>query len=362
MQNNTFTCILLVALTALVCTQSCPSGFISREKNRRSTCCRPKICNINEGHELCSGTVEDPGEDQCFPCPNGTYNLDRIDTAALPVFFPVCRLPDCKCNHEGGIIMNPNDCKFGRTKKVCQCNRSAGYYGSDPISCLKVDESTMSSMKQPGYELTDEGQVRRCKPGFYKSSADTSICKAQKICLVISIPGSPTNDTICDVSMATLPPDVPDSYESTTSPRSNSTELQDIVPSSTPVDILVIAGVGGGVVLMIIVILCIYCCIRCSRNGGNIRSQDEREQIHPLNPSGIYDEIGVERRMGGELSYSILSQDSVDTTNGAHCNTPLKTFVTIDPNPEQEDAQKFCPGAHVVTELDIVRFSDQKSS
>lgn len=32
-------------------------------------------------------------------------------------------------------------------------------------------------------------------------------------------------------------------------------------------------------------------------NGGNIRSQDEREQIHPLNPSGIYDEIGVERRL-----------------------------------------------------------------
>eukprot|EP00105_Crassostrea_gigas_P031270 XP_011453911.1 PREDICTED: uncharacterized protein LOC105346862 [Crassostrea gigas] len=196
---------------------ACPDDYVIREQKGVTTCCKATNCHPGEGFYLCNGSIAAPGEDKCYKCPVGTYNKDPVNTAEVPDGFSdnVCASIDCSCHHDGTIIWNLDSCLKG-SDKVCVCDREKLFFGFDPNTCQKIDDvNTKSRISRPGFELDNNGKIKRCQRGFFKSKADLSICEPHTQCpveagLQVKVEGTATSDAVCENATA-----VPTSGEST---------------------------------------------------------------------------------------------------------------------------------------------------
>lgn len=203
---------MLIQLVLQIC-GACPAGFKSRE----GKCCETTICYPGSGYKLCDGSMTNP-KDTCYKCPNGTYNRARIDTAKVNFKLDACTSIDCSC-HDGTIIENDDTCEKGEEEKICICDREHLFYGWDPLACqMMEDQSIIFRIKRPGNELTNSGEVKRCQKGYFKTTADLSICKPHTSCaaeagLRVKVEGTATSDAVCENAT-----DVPSSREITSYP------------------------------------------------------------------------------------------------------------------------------------------------
>lgn len=194
---------------------ACLEGF---RESREGKCIETTICYPGEGYRLGDGSMTNP-KDTCYKCPNGTFNRDRIDTAKLNIQVEVCDSIDCSCGHDGTIIENNDTCQKGEEGKICICDREHLFYGSDPLACqMMEDQSIITRIKRPGNELTNSGEVKRCQKGYFKTTADLSICKPHTSCaaeagLRVKVEGTATSDAVCENAT-----NVPSSREITSYP------------------------------------------------------------------------------------------------------------------------------------------------
>lgn len=108
--------------------------------------CIPKQCSKNHYFVLCNSTNSaKPGNDECIPCDNGTFNLNKVDTSTLTYHlqlpeYEVCKKPDCNCGPEG-FIVNGHNCSINGAQKICICNVNEGYCGDDYRKCDKWNKA-----------------------------------------------------------------------------------------------------------------------------------------------------------------------------------------------------------------------------
>lgn len=195
---------LLQLQASQVCTAcSAADGYKTRELDGVTTCCKTTNCRPGEGFSFCNGSIAAPGEDKCYNCSVGTYNKDPINTAQMPDQLNVCAPIDCSCHHDGTIIWNFDSCMKG-SDPVCVCDREKLFFGLDPNTCQRIDDvNTKSRIKKPGFELDNNGKVARCQGGYFKSTADLSICEPHTQCpaeagLKVKVEGTATTDAMCE--------------------------------------------------------------------------------------------------------------------------------------------------------------------
>nr|XP_034324946.1 uncharacterized protein LOC105346861 isoform X2 [Crassostrea gigas] len=206
---------MLIHVLVLRMCGACPNGF---RKSTEGKCLETTICYPGEGYRLGDGSMTNP-KDSCYKCPNGTYNRGIIDTAKLDnIQLDVCDPIDCSC-HDGTIIVNNDTCQKGEEGKICICDRERMFYGRDPLACkFMEDQSIISRIKRPGNELTNSGEVQRCRKGYFKTSGDLSICKPHTSCaaeagLQVMVEGTAISDAVCENAT-----NVPSSREITSYP------------------------------------------------------------------------------------------------------------------------------------------------
>lgn len=248
--------LLMIALYAVANAQ--PEEECSSDMQKRgSICCRTKICGLNEDYILCNDTYR---EDMCVPCPPGTFNPYITDTSQDNYHGQhqnVCKnateiCVNTTCLEEA--TFNLTECL--RTGKVtCECDRSRGYCGEDPKTCLwpwGVNGTI-------GKELTLNCRVKECDPGNYKAdNKDYEPCHKHRECSIeekIIFDGNSTMNRQC----GSLPPTTTPT-ESPTSPSSDGT---------TDPDQNIIGVVVGCIIVVIIVVVAIICQCRRGRHHAN---------------------------------------------------------------------------------------------
>ncbi|XP_052700547.1 uncharacterized protein LOC128177750 [Crassostrea angulata] len=273
---------MLIQLALQMC-WACLDGF---RKSTEGKCLETTICYPGEGYRLGDGSMTNP-KDICYKCPNGTYNRDIIDTAKLDnIQLDVCAPIDCSCGHDGTIIKNDDSCEKGE-EKICVCDREHLFYGWDPLACQRMeDQSLISRIKRPGNELTNSGEVQRCRKGYFKTSGDLSICKPHTSCaaevgLRVKVEGTATSDAVCENAT-----DVPSSREITSYPpideivTNNVTYPTDEEPGM-PGHVYAILAVIGLLILVIITIC--FCAYRYPEHFPCLQSLIEKiKQRHLL--------------------------------------------------------------------------------
>lgn len=273
---------MLIQLALQMC-WACLDGF---RKSTEGKCLETTICYPGEGYRLGDGSMTNP-KDICYKCPNGTYNRDIIDTAKLDnIQLDVCAPIDCSCGHDGTTIKNDDSCEKGE-EKICVCDREHLFYGWDPLACQRMeDQSLISRIKRPGNELTNSGEVQRCRKGYFKTTGDLSICKPHTSCaaevgLRVKVEGTATSDAVCENAT-----DVPSSREITSYPpideivTNNVTYPTDEEPGM-PGHVYAILAVIGLLILVIITIC--FCAYRYPEHFPCLQSLIEKiKQRHLL--------------------------------------------------------------------------------
>lgn len=276
---------MLIQLVLQMC-GACRAGF---RESREGKCLETTICYPGEGYRLGDGSMTNP-KDTCYKCPNGTFNRDIIDTAKMAAQFDnqldVCASIDCSCGHDGTIIENDDTCQKGEEEKICICDREHLFYGWDPLACQRMeDQSITSRIKSPGNELTNSGEVKRCQKGYFKTTADLSICKPHTSCaaeagLRLKVEGTATSDALCENAT-----DVPSSREITTYPpideivTKNVTYPTEEEPGMPGYVYAILAVIG----LLILIISICFCAYRYREHFPCLRSLIEKvKQRHFL--------------------------------------------------------------------------------
>lgn len=271
---------MLIQLVLRMC-GACPNGF---RKSTEGKCLETTICYPGEGYRLGDGSMTNP-KDSCYKCPNGTYNRGIIDTAKLDnIQLDVCDPIDCAC-HDGTIIENDDSCEKGE-EKICVCDKENLFYGWDPLACQRIkDEGLISRIKRPGNELTDSGEVQRCRKGYFKTSGDLSICKLHTSCaaeagLQVKVEGTATSNAVCENATK-----VPSSREITSYPpideivTNNVTYPTDEEPGMPGYMYAIVAVIG----LSILIISICFCAYRYPERFPCLQSLIEKiKQRHLL--------------------------------------------------------------------------------
>ncbi|XP_062571925.1 uncharacterized protein LOC134233890 [Saccostrea cucullata] len=249
--------ILFIFQILQIC--ACPVGYKSRDDG---TCCKTRNCSRGEGYSFCKGTSENPGEDVCFRCPKGTYNIDAINTADMPEVWQVCVPQDCSCELPGTIIENLTACEAGE-QKICVCDRSQLRYGLDPMICSRVeDPKDIASIHRPGFELTLTGSVEKCRKGYYKPKVNDNICVPHQKCQSgyhVKIPGTTTTDNVCEEiprERETTPRLPPDRKKNDTAPDVK------VDPTSHPDAPIYVYVIIGAFVFVLLLLLFTFCVCR----------------------------------------------------------------------------------------------------
>lgn len=223
----------------------CPLGYHPTEKN--GYCCQSVVCPKDHQFHLCTF---DWGSDTCTPCNKGQINPDEIRTTEWSYEHDgLCRVPDCDCSVPDTVIDNLQECRESTGRPVCVCNRKDWFYGQDRFECNLANSSIKMSAMEKGVELTQDGTVRPCLPGYFKSQYGGSICSPHSKCpqgLTVDIEGTAIQDTTCKRSPSSSVP---------TTPTSSSADA-DIDSTAVKNDIWI--GLLIGAVTCIVII---GCCI-----------------------------------------------------------------------------------------------------
>ncbi|VDI06633.1 Hypothetical predicted protein [Mytilus galloprovincialis] len=175
---------ILITAATLPCLLTCGTGQKQRADAGGATiCCFTAKCNTSQRFRFCQ---KDQGYDICQDCPEDQYTNDPINTVQWDEETDVCVLkPDCSA---------PEKILVGNK---CECDRSKGYFGTDPDNCgIKVDDCKIA-----GYQLNNYGHCIECGPNQFKPGKDQfGICQDKRKCEDGEIeenPGNTTSDRIC---------------------------------------------------------------------------------------------------------------------------------------------------------------------
>lgn len=162
---------------------------------RGSFYCIPKKCEINHYFILCNSTDSaKPGKDECVPCGNNTFNLDRVNTGNIntPYRLPehqICTKPECDCGPEG-FIVNGHECNITGAQKNCICNANKGYCGHDYRKCVKWNGAESDIPVDWG--LTPNCSIQKCEKGYSKPYVGYGACKKYTNKLTTTQPTTPS--------------------------------------------------------------------------------------------------------------------------------------------------------------------------
>ncbi|XP_063409022.1 uncharacterized protein LOC134692496 [Mytilus trossulus] len=175
---------ILITAATLPSILTCGAGQKQRTNaNGATLCCFTAKCNTSQRFRFCQ---KDQGYDICQDCPPDQYTNDPINTSQWNEETDVCVLkPDCSA---------PEKILVGNK---CECDRSKGYFGTDPDNCgIKVDDC-----KKAGYQLNNYGSCIECGSNQFKPGIDQfGICQDKRKCKDGEIeenPGNTTSDRIC---------------------------------------------------------------------------------------------------------------------------------------------------------------------
>ncbi|XP_065943954.1 uncharacterized protein [Magallana gigas] len=321
---------MLIHVLVLRMCGACPNGF---RKSTEGKCLETTICYPGEGYRLGDGSMTNP-KDSCYKCPNGTYNRGIIDTAKLDnIQLDVCDPIDCSC-HDGTIIVNNDTCQKGEEGKICICDRERMFYGRDPLACkFMEDQSIISRIKRPGNELTNSGEVQRCRKGYFKTTGDLSICKPHTSCaaevgLRVKVEGTATSDAVCENATH-----VPSSREITSYPpideivTNNVTYPTDEEPGM-PGHVYAILAVIGLLILVIITIC--FCAHRYPEHIPCLQSLIEkiRHLLRRNEPDTPGDEHFIQ--IYEDINEVDQSQPNDELTYSSEPSSDLPSYVRND--------------------------------
>lgn len=234
--------------------------------------CIPKQCSKNHYFVLCNSTNSaKPGNDECIPCDNGTFNLNKVDTSTLTYHlqlpeYEVCKKPDCNCGPEG-FIVNGHNCSINGAQKICICNVNEGYCGDDYRKCDKWNKAESDIPVDWG--LTQNCSIKKCEEGYSKPYVGYGACEED------------TNN-----STTTQPTTPFTSGGSATDVQNNSTEVDTTTPSvnedkdgGLDLNILIIVVLSLIVIVVIIVVVAIIYRRRRGRHNANPGDEDEEESL-----------------------------------------------------------------------------------
>ncbi|XP_065943955.1 uncharacterized protein [Magallana gigas] len=324
---------MLIHVLVLRMCGACPNGF---RKSTEGKCLETTICYPGEGYRLGDGSMTNP-KDSCYKCPNGTYNRGIIDTAKLDnIQLDVCDPIDCSCHGilDGTIIVNNDTCQKGEEGKICICDRERMFYGRDPLACkFMEDQSIISRIKRPGNELTNSGEVQRCRKGYFKTTGDLSICKPHTSCaaevgLRVKVEGTATSDAVCENATH-----VPSSREITSYPpideivTNNVTYPTDEEPGM-PGHVYAILAVIGLLILVIITIC--FCAHRYPEHIPCLQSLIEkiRHLLRRNEPDTPGDEHFIQ--IYEDINEVDQSQPNDELTYSSEPSSDLPSYVRND--------------------------------
>lgn len=203
------TCVTFLGLQV----SPCPVGY---HKTADGYCCLSVVCLKDHQFHLCT---ENLGSDTCTPCDKGQINPNEIHTKEWPYEHDgLCRVPDCDCSVPDTVIDNLQECMESTGRPHCVCNRKDWYFGLDRFVCNLANSSLIKSAKEKGVELTQNGTVRPCQPGYFKSQYGGSICSPHSKCqqgFTVDIKGTAVQDTTCKRSLSSSVPTTPATSSST---------------------------------------------------------------------------------------------------------------------------------------------------
>lgn len=248
---------------------------------RGSFYCIPKKCEINHYFILCNSTDSaKPGKDECVPCGNNTFNLERVNTGniTIPYQFPehqICTKPECDCGPEG-FIVNGHECNINGAQKNCICNANKGYCGHDYRKCVKWNGAESDIPVDWG--LTPNCSIQKCEKGYSKPYVGYGACKKYTNKLTTTQPTTPFT-----------------SGASATDVQNNSTEVDTTTPSvnedkdgGLDLNILIIAVAS---LVPLAVIILVYLGIKlCCRNKFGQFIQRLKNAV--LN-NGVNDQLNI---------------------------------------------------------------------
>lgn len=202
------TCVTFLGLQV----SPCPVGY---HKTADGYCCLSVVCLKDHQFHLCTF---DGGSDTCTPCDKGKINPDKIFTKEWSYELDgLCHVPDCDCRVPDTVLDNHQECRESG-RQICVCNRKDWFYGQDPFTCYLANSSLKLSAKEKGVELTQDGTVRPCPPGYFKSQYGGSICSPHSKCaqgFTVDIKGTAVQDTTCKRSLSSSVPTTPATSSST---------------------------------------------------------------------------------------------------------------------------------------------------
>lgn len=225
----------------------CPVGY--HNYTDKGYCCLSVVCPKDHQFHLCT---ENLGSDTCTPCDKGQINPDEIHTKKWSYEYDgLCRVPDCDCSVPDTVIDNLQECMESTGRPHCVCNRKDWFYGLDRFRCNLANSSLKMSAKEKGVELTLNGTVRPCLPGYFKSQYGGSICSPHSKCLqgfTVDIKGTAVQDTTCKRSPSTSVP--------TTSTSSSTEADQDTTAVKSDLVIGLCIGLGAVIAVVLVGLIC----------------------------------------------------------------------------------------------------------
>lgn len=279
------TCVTFLGLQV----SPCPVGY---HKTADGYCCQSVVCLKDHQFHLCTF---DGGSDTCTPCDEGKINLDEIHTKEWSYDHQdLCRVPDCDCSVPDTVIDNLQECMESTGRPHCVCNRKDWYYGQDRFVCNLANSSLKMSAKEKGVELTQNGTVRPCQPGYFKSQYGGSICSPHSKCpqgFIVDIKGTAVQDTTCKRSLSSSVP--------TTSTSSSSEADQDSTARKSDLVIGLLIGLGA-VFAVVFIILGLTCWWKKRQKSDRINNNVDV----PVDPEIGSKEPLIEEKEKKDLSAS----------------------------------------------------------
>ncbi|XP_052700703.1 uncharacterized protein LOC128177855 isoform X1 [Crassostrea angulata] len=345
------TCVTFLGLQV----SPCPVGY---HKTADGYCCLSVVCLKDHQFHLCTF---DGGSDTCTPCDEGKINLDEIHTKEWPYEHDgLCRVPDCDCSVPDTVIDNLQECTESTGRPHCVCNRKNWYYGQDRFVCNLANNSLKMSAKEKGVELTQNGTVRPCQPGYFKSQYGGSICSPHSKCpqgFIVDIKGTAVQDTTCKRSLSSSVP--------TTSTSSSSEADQDSTARKS--DLVIGLLIGLGAVIVVFIILGLTCWWK--------KRQKSADRINnnvdvPVDPEIGSKEPLIEEKEKKDLSASTEIQiqdgsgkakDSIELEGSG-----LDLLSLLDSGPKSDLNSRLCPPSNLCSisfaQVDSFRGSLQNTS
>lgn len=344
------TCVTFLGLQV----SPCPVGY---HKTADGYCCQSVVCLKDHQFHLCTF---DGGSDTCTPCDEGKINLDEIHTKEWSYERDgLCRVPDCDCSVPDTVIDNLQECMESTGRPHCVCNRKDWYYGQDRFVCNLANSSLKMSAKEKGVELTQNGTVRPCQPGYFKSQYGGSICSPHSKCpqgFIVDIKGTAVQDTTCKRSLSSSVP--------TTSTSSSSEADQDSTARKS--DLVIGLLIGLGAVIVVFIILGLTCWWKKRQKSDRINNNVDV----PVDPEIGSKEPLIEEKEKKDLSASTEIQiqdgsgkakDSIELEGSG-----LDLLSLLDSGPKSDLNSRLCPPSNLCSisfaQVDSFRGSLQNTS